>query len=193
VVTPIAAQILDPQATSEIGDGTYFSFATRTAPDVTVASRGTDDWRFVIPATTHRSSDVQAKVEMEPTNDETLDHDVPKLSVRTICHPVKRFVRPTHFFPEQFSDVRTDHVSGVGGRSFHSVPPSVLTKTSIPWDALRKLAMHLRSLWHESAVTDPCGGKSKPSGVDHVSPPSTEVRNWGPLVVDSTIAHVIDA
>ena len=49
----MAAQIVDPQATSEIGDGTYFNFTVVTEPDDHRGQPGRRDWKFVIPPTTH--------------------------------------------------------------------------------------------------------------------------------------------
>jgi hypothetical protein len=141
-VTPTAVQIFEPHATSAMGDGTYLSLTTRTTPDVTVASNGTDDWKFVIPPTTHRLRDVQANVEIEPCSDATLVHDVPKLFVRTIRQPVKSFANPTHLRPAHVSDVSAPHVSVDGLVSvIHGVSPFKDAATTIPLDAFRKLAM----------------------------------------------------
>jgi hypothetical protein len=57
-VTPIAAQMLDPHATSEIGDGTYCNFAVVSLPDAKTDSHGDDE--PLKPPTTQRSSDVHA-------------------------------------------------------------------------------------------------------------------------------------
>lgn len=126
MVTPIAAQIFDPQATSAIGDGTYLSFAGETDPDVTTANQGEDE--PVMPPTTHRSSVVQARVKIEPRSEATFDHFFPKLSVRMIRQPNESFARPTHSVRAQFSDVSADHVTVERPvRAVHVVPPSAVT------------------------------------------------------------------
>lgn len=193
MVTPIATHILDPHATSDIGDGTYFNLTAVTLFEVTVASQGEDERKFFIPPMTQRSSVVQARVKIEPCSDTTLDHERPKLSLRTIRHPVESFASPRHFFPAQFKDVSTDHVTVEKPvRGDHVAPPSWVTYTAMSLEELSKLAMHLSLEGHESAVTKSCDGTPKATGADHVVPPSVVVRNLGPLFEDSRIAHVID-
>ena len=126
VVTPIATQIFDPQATSAICVGTYLSLTDVTEPDVTVASHGEEE--PFMPPTTHRLSEVQARVKIEVLRDATFDHVLAKLLVRTIRQPVESFASPTHFDPTQFSDVSAAHVTVEKAvRVVHVVPPSVVT------------------------------------------------------------------
>jgi hypothetical protein len=190
-VTPIAAQIFDPQATSTIGEGTYFSFTAVIDFDATVANQG--DVSFS-PPTTHRASDVQANERMELDNDETLDHDVPKLSVRTIFHPVESLAKPRHLRPAQFSDVSAAHVSVEGLVIVsHGVSPSRDAATSIPFDELTKLAMHRLALSHESDDAASSVGTPIESGADHDPPPSMVKRTLEPAFDESRMAQVINA
>jgi hypothetical protein len=53
--------------------------------------------------------------------------------------------------------------------------------------------MQSRSVGQESDVTESCDGTPKLTGVDHVVPPSRVVRNLGPLLPESRMAHVTDA
>ena len=123
VVTAIAAQMFDPHATSAICVGTYLSFTGVTEPDVTVASQG-DDEPFM-PPITQRSSDAQASDKIELRSEATLDHVLPRLSVRTIRQPVESFASPRHFFPAQFSEVSAAHVTVEKSvRGVQVVPPS---------------------------------------------------------------------
>jgi hypothetical protein len=63
----------------------------------------------------------------------------------------------------------------------------------MPFDELMKLAMHLTRDEHDSAVTVSCDRSPKLTGDDHVAPPSSVVRNRGPLLAVSRIAHVMAA
>jgi hypothetical protein len=59
----------------------------------------------------------------------------------------------------------------------------------IPFDALRKLAMHANSDVHERAVTVSCVEKPAVIGGDHVVPPSSVVSTLVPLFDASRITH----
>jgi hypothetical protein len=81
-----------------------------------------------MPPTTHRLSEVQARVKIEVLRDATFDHVLAKLLVRTIRQPVESFASPTHFDLTQFSDVSAAHVTVEKAvRVVHVVPPSVVT------------------------------------------------------------------
>jgi hypothetical protein len=191
VVTPIAAQIFDPQATSTIGEGTYFSFTVVIDFDATVANQGDESFS---PPTTHRSSDVQANERMELDNDETLDHEVPKLWVRTIFHPVESLAKPRHVRPAHFSDVSAAHVRVEGLASVsHGVSPSSDAATSIPLDEFTKLAMHRLAFLHESDDAASSVGTPMRSGADHDTPPSMVTRTLEPAFDESRMVQDIDA
>jgi hypothetical protein len=118
--------MFDPQATSAIGEGTYFNVATVSEREFTVASQGEEE--PFMPPTTQRSSDAQARVKMELFSEATFDHVFPKLSLRTTRQPVESFASPRHCRPAQFSEVSADHVIVEKPvRAVHVVPPSVVT------------------------------------------------------------------
>ena len=102
------------------------SFATLTEPDVSVASHGADE--LVMPPTTHRFSDVQARVKIELRSVATFDHECPKLTVRTTRQPVESLASPRHLRPAQWSDVSAAQVTVEKlERSVHVAPPSLVT------------------------------------------------------------------
>jgi len=189
VVTPIAAQIFEPHATSLIWVGTYVSFTDVTELDVTVASHGEAD--PTVPPTTQRSSEAQASDKAELSKDATFDHDFPKLSLRTMRQPVGGFASPTHLRPTQFSDVSADHVAVERpARVVHVVPPSVVTSTTIAFEGSWKLAMHSRADVHASDVTESSEGTpTSPTGT-HDAPPSSVTRKRSLAWDESMIAHV---
>ena len=170
-----------------MGDGTYLSFTDVTESDATVASQG--DVPFV-PATTQRSSDEQASVTIELGSEATFDHVRPKLSVRTIRHPVESLANPRHLRPAQFKEVRAAHVSvEVFVRVVHGVSPLDVAATRIPLDEFTKLAMHRIAEAHDSDVAVSWVGTPTDCGEDHETPASTVKRILEPPVDESSIAQ----
>jgi hypothetical protein len=188
----MAAQILEPHAISKIDEGTYVSFAGVSLSEVKTESQGNDE--PLIPPTTHVASLVHARAYAELGSDATFVHVLPKLAVRSIRHPDESFANPMQVRPSQFSDVRAAHVMVENPvRTLHVAPPSLVTYTSIPLDEFSRLAMHVSCEVHESDVTVSCDKMPKLTGVDHVAPPSSVVRNSGLPFTVSRIAHVIAA
>jgi len=174
-----------------MGEGTYFNFDGVTVLDTTVANQG--DVSFS-PPTTQCSSDAQASVRIELESEETFDHDLPKLSVRTMRQPVKSLAKPRHLRPTQLSDVRAPHVRVEEFVSVvHGVTPSTDAATRIPLDELRKLAMHRVALVHESDDAVSWAATPTACGADHEVPPSSVKRIREPPDAASRIAHVIAA